>query len=150
VEYVLAQTQPAKHSFAGFSPLGSGILDAAAPLDTAVNRAVHDRLSNMPFTRTLDPNADDDAHTLLRCAFHRGNARGHNTISYQASIDTNLLTASLERSVLDPGTLDTAVTRMQQVGLEELATKKDPQLTRATELVWDDVAYDLTDYHAKA
>lgn len=150
VEHVLAQTQPAKHSFAGFSALGSGILSAETPWDTAENRAVHDRLSNMLFTITLDPNAEDDEYTLRRWAFHPGNAWVYKPISYQVSIDTNLLTASLERSVLEPETLATAVSRMQRVDVDALETQVDTQLTRATELVWHEVAYDLTDYHAKA
>lgn len=150
VEHVLAQTQPAKHSFAGFSALGSGILSAETPWDTAENRAVHDRLSNMLFTITLDPNAEDDEYTLRRWAFHPGNAWVYKPISYQVSMDTNLLTASLERSVLEPGTLATAVSRMQQVDVDALETQVDTQLTRATELIWHEVAYDLADYHAKA
>src|SRR5699024_9638052 len=125
-----------------FSALGSGILSAETPWDTAENRAVHDRLSNMLFTITLDPNAEDDEYTLRRWAFHPGNAWVYKPISYQVSIDTNLLTASLERSVLEPETLATAVSRMQRVDVDALETQVDTQLTRATELVWHEVAYD--------
>lgn len=150
VEYVLAQTQPATYSFAGFSALGSAVLAEDAPWDTTENRSVHDRLANMLFTITLDPNADDDAYTLQRWAFHPGNAWVYKPISYQASIDTNLLTASVERSVLDPGTLATAVARMQQVDVELVETQSDNQLTRAAELIWQDTEYDLSEYHRKA
>lgn len=150
VEYVLSQTQPAQYSFAGFSALGSGILAEDAAWKTAKNRSVHDQLSNMLFTITLDPNGDEDGHTLQRWAFHPGNAWVYKPISYQVSIDTNMLTASVERSVLDPGTLATAVTRMQQVDLEAIETQQDAHLTRASELVWQDVEYDLSDYVAKA
>src|SRR5699024_8387574 len=93
---------------------------------------------------------EEDAQTLLRWAFHPGNAWVYKPISYQASLDTNMLTANVEHSVLEAGTLATAVTRMQQVATNTLDTQKEPTLPRATELTWPDNDYDLADYYTKA
>src|SRR5699024_8807718 len=60
VQYVLSQTQPAEQSFAGFSALGSETLGHDAIWRTEENRSTYDRLVNMLFTMTLDPNAEDD------------------------------------------------------------------------------------------
>ena len=150
VHYVLAQTQPAKHSFAGCSALGSAVLSENPPWRQQENRDVYDRLSNMLFTITLDPNAEDDIYTLKRWAFHPGNAWVYKPISYQASLDTNMLTASVDHTALDGGTLAAAVARMQQVDLTALDTQSDAQLSEATELTWTNAQYDLTHYHAKA
>lgn len=150
VEYVLSQTQPAASSFAGSSTLGSAILAEGAPWRHDKNRSTFDRLVNMLFTITLDPNGEEDTQTLQRWAFHPGNAWVYKPISYQVSLDTNMLTASLEHSVIEAGTLATAVLRMQQVDATTLDTQAEPELSAATELVWHDVTYDMSDYYAKA
>ncbi len=150
VEYVLAQTQPAQSSFAGFSTLGSSVLAEKAPWRQEANRSTFDRLVNMLFTITLDPNGEEDTQTLLRWAFHPGNAWAYKPISYQVSLDTNMLTASVEHSVIEARTLATAVTRMQQVDTDSLVTQSDPLLPEATELLWHNIDYDLSDYYAKA
>lgn len=150
IEFVLAQTQPAERSFAGFSALGSAMLAPDAPWETEHNRSLYNRLANMLFTITLDPNANDDIGTLQRWAFHPGNTWAYKPISYLAALDSNMLAANLEHSVIDGGTLVAAVTRMQQVDLDALDTQRDGHLSDARELVWDDVDYDLTDYHGLA
>ena len=150
IEYVLSQTQPAQSSFAGFSTLGSAILAEQAPWRNEAHRSTFDRLVNMLFTITLDPNGEEDDQTLLRWAFHPGNAWAYKPISYQVSLDTNMLTAHVEHSVLEAGTLATAVTRMQQVDTTMLDTQSDSTLPRATELTWPDNDYDLTDYYTTA
>ena len=150
VEFVLAQTQPAEHSFAGFSALGSAMLAPDAPWKTEQNRSLYNRLANMLFTITLDPIANNDIGTLQRWAFHPGNTWVYKPISYLAALDSNMLAANLEHSVIDGGTLAAAVTRMQQVDLDTLDTQHDGHLSDARELVWDDVDYDLTDYHRLA
>ncbi|WP_022870408.1 choline/carnitine O-acyltransferase [Yaniella halotolerans] len=150
IEHVLSQTQPAQSSFAGFSTLGSAILAEQAPWRNEAHRSTFDRLVNMLFTITLDPNGEEDTQTLLRWAFHPGNAWVYKPISYQASLDTNMLTANVEHSVLEAGTLATAVTRMQQVDTTTLDTQSEPTLPKATELTWRDNAYGLTDYYTKA
>jgi len=150
IEYVLSQTQPGKSSFAGFSTLGSAILAEQAPWRNETHRATFDRLVNMLFIITVDPNGEDDAQTLLRWAFCPGNAWAYKPISYQASLDTNMLTANVEHSVLEAGTLATAVTRMQNVDTNTLDTQSEPTLPRATELTWQDNDYDLNEYSTQA
>ena len=150
VQYVLSQTQAAEQSFAGFSALGSDILARDAGWQTEENRSTYDRLANMLFTMTLDPNAEDDTQTLLRWAFHPGNTWAYKPISYQVSLGTQMLAATVEHSVIDGGTLHAAVTRMQQVNLESLDTQTDTQVGKPKELVWHNLAYDLTEYYAQA
>ena len=150
VQYVLSQTRPAKQSFAGFSAMGSETLSRDTVWQTDKNRSTYDRLANMLFTMTLDANAEDDIQTLARWAFHPGNTWAYKPISYQVSLGTQMLAATVEHSVIDGGTLHAAVARMQQVHLETLDSQTDTQVGKPKELVWDNLAYDLTQYHARA
>ena len=149
VEYVLSQTVPAEDNFAAFSALGSAVLAPDAPWDADKNRSLYNRLSNMLFTITLDPNASDDLETLQRWAFDAGYAWVYKPISYLAALDSNMFAASLEHSTIDGGTLAAAVRRMQAVDLNTLDTQRDGHLGRGHELVWDGVDYDLTEYHQR-
>lgn len=143
VEYVLQQTTPATQNFVAFSALGSEILAADAPWTTQENQPVYNQLANMLFTLTIDPDASDDIATLQRWAFQPGNAWVYKPISYLTALDSNMLAASLEHSVIDGGTLATAVTRMQHINLATLDTQHDAHIEAAQELVWHDVNYDL-------
>ncbi|GAA4479817.1 hypothetical protein GCM10023190_23580 [Enteractinococcus fodinae] len=150
VDYVLSQTELPTQNFVSMAALGSEVLADDRSWKQDANRSVYNQLTNMLFTLALDPSADDEDEALQRWAFLPGYAWVYKPISYMMSLETNLLAAHVEHSVMHAGTLATAVTRMQQVNLEELDTLPDPQLGRAQELVWQDVTYDLRPYLQRA
>lgn len=150
VDYVLSQTELPAQNFVSMAALGSATLAIDRPWEQDANRSMYNRLTNMLFTLTLDPSAEDADETLQRWAFLPGYAWVYKPISYMMSLEVDLLAAHVEHSVMHAGTLATAVTRMQQVNLEELDTRPDTQLGRAHELVWQDVTYDLRPYLQRA
>lgn len=146
VEFVLSQTQPAEHNFADISAVGSKFLALAAPWEAEENRSLYTRLANMLFTLTIDPAAEDDPSTLQRWAFEAGNTWVYKPISYLTALNGQLLAATVEHSVLESGTLATAVTRMQELNVDQIETRADEHLDIANELIWQNVQYDLSDY----
>jgi len=150
VEFVLAQTQPREQDFADISAVGSEVLSLAAPWDAEENRSLYTRLSNMLFTLTIDPDAEQDVTTLQRWAFEAGNTWAYKPISYLAALDSQLVAASVEHSVLEAGTLATAVARMRQLDLDSIETQHDEHLDTANELIWHDVEYNLSEYRERA
>lgn len=150
VEYVLSQTEPPEQNFVSISALGSAELAVDPPWEHPKNRAVYTRLTNMLFTLTLDPHAEDPDEALQRWAFLPGYAWVYKPMSYIAGLDSSVLAAHVEHSVMQAGTLATAVTRMQQVDLEQLETQQDTQVGRADELTWQDSTYDLSGYIQRA
>ena len=150
VEYVLSQTQPPEQNFASISALGSDVLAADRPWEHADNRAMYTRLTNMLFTLTLDPHAEDPDEALQRWCVLPGYAWVYKPISYIMGLDSNVLAAHVEHSVIHPGTLATAVTRMQHVTPDQLDTQHDTSVERAHELVWQNASYDLSGYIQRA
>lgn len=142
VETVLQQSEPAQQNFAAFSSIGSELLSLGAPWDAEENRSMYNRLVNMLFTLTLDPQPTDELDTLRRWAFEPGNAWVYKPISYLVALDSDLVAAHVEHSVLEAGTLATAVARMQAVDPQTLETQPDPHVTAPQELVWHGVDYD--------
>ena len=150
VKTVLQQTEPAHQNFAAFSSIGSELLSLGAAWDAEENRSMYNRLVNMLFTLTLDPEATDDVDTLARWAFEPGTAWVYKPLSYLAALDSDLLAVHVEHSVIDAGTLATAVARMQAVDLEALDAQYDAYVAKPHELVWHRVAYDLSPVEAAA
>lgn len=150
VEYVLSQTQPPEQNFVSLSALGSGVLATERPWDQPDNREPYTRLTSMLFTLTLDQHVDDPDEAFQRWTFLPGYAWVYKPISYIMGLNSDLLAAHVEHSVLHFGTLATAVARMQQVDLAKLETLRDPQLGRAHELVWQNATYDLSGAIARA
>jgi len=142
LETVLATAEPAAQNFTAFSALGSEVLSLAAPWNLEENRSMYNRLVNMLFTLTLDPQPTDELDTLRRWAFEPGNAWVYKPISYLVALDSDLVAAHVEHSVLEAGTLATAVARMQAVDPQTLETQPDPHVTAPQELVWHGVDYD--------
>ena len=139
VETVLQQTTPAEQNFAAVSALGSELLSLDAPWDVEANRSMYNRLVNMLFTLTLDPESNETMHTLKRWAFHPGYAWVYKPISYLVALESDLVAAQVEHSVMDAGTLATAVARMQAVNLASLDAQYDAYATKPHELVWHGV-----------
>jgi len=150
VEYVLSQTEPALQSFAGFAALGSGVLALQLPWEAEENRSLYTRLTNMLFTLTLDPQTEENLDTLKRWAFQPGFAWAYKPLSYLVGLDNQLIAASVEHSVLEAGTLATAVRRMQSVELDTLDAQYDEHATRPQELIWHGVHDDLNEYYERA
>lgn len=150
VETVLQQSEPAQQNFAAFSSIGSELLSLGAPWDAEENRSMYNRLVNMLFTLTLDPETTDDVDTLARWAFEPGYAWVYKPLSYLAGLDSDLLAVHVEHSVIEPGTLATAVARMQSVELESLDTQPDGHVAEVHELVWHGVDINLSDVETLA
>ena len=150
VDYVLSQTELPAQNFVSMAALGSATLAVDRPWEQDANRSMYNRLTNMLFTLALDPSAEDEDEALQRWAFLAGYAWDYKPISYMMSLETDLLAAHVEHSVMHAGTLATAVARMQQVNLDDLDARPDTQLGRAHELVWQDVTYDLRPYLQRA
>jgi carnitine O-acetyltransferase len=150
VEYVLSQTEPPEQNFVSISALGSAVLAVDPQWEQPKNRAVYTRLTNMLFTLTLDPHAEDPDEALQRWAFLPGYAWVYKPMSYIAGLNSGILAAHVEQSVMHAGTLATAVARMQQVDVNQLETQQDTQVGRAEELTWQDSTYDLSGYIQRA
>ncbi|GAA4105851.1 choline/carnitine O-acyltransferase [Enteractinococcus coprophilus] len=148
VEKVLHQTAPAHQNFAAFSSIGSELLSLEAPWAAEENRSMYNRLVNMLFTLTLDPESSDELQTLKRWAFHPGYAWVYKPISYLVALESDLVAAHVEHSVMEAGTLATAVARMQAVDCEALDAQYDAYATKPHELVWHGVENDLVDTEA--
>lgn len=150
VEYVLSQTQPPEQNFVSLAALGSAVLAADRPWDHNANRSMYNRLTNMLFTLTLDPSGQDEDETLQRWAFLPGYAWVYKPISYLMALDSNMLAAHVEHSVMHAGTLATVVTRARELNFDEVETQRDGHLGRAIELVWQDATYNLNEYIQRA
>src|SRR5699024_4572794 len=107
-------------------------------------------VDNMLVTLTPDPHAEEPDEATPRWAFLPGHAWVYKPISYIMGLNSGVLAAHVEHSVMQAGTLATAVTRMQQVDLEQLETQQDTQVGRADELTWQDSTYDLSGYIQRA
>src|SRR5690625_7184861 len=99
----------------------------------------------MLFTLTIDPNAEEDVATLQRWAFDPGNTWVYKPISYLAAFDSQLVAANVEHSVVEAGTLATAVTRMRQLDLDSNESQYDEHIDTAIELIWQSVVYAMTE-----
>ena len=150
VHTVLQQTESAHQDFAAFSSIGSELLSLTAGWDAEENRSMYSRLVNMLFTVTLDPETTDDVDTLARWAFQPGNAWVYKPLSYLVALDSDLVAVHVEHSVIEAGTLATAVERMQTVDLDALDAQYDPYVAKPHELVWHGVEYDLSPSEAAA
>ena len=150
VETVLQHTEPAPQSFAALSSIGSELLSLQAPWGAEENRSMYNRLINMLFTVTLDPADGDDLQVLQRWAFHPGYAWVYKPISYLVGLESDLVAAHVEHSVMEAGTLATAVARMQAVDLETIDAHYDAYVAKPHELMWHGVDYDLAQVNAAA